>query len=274
MKLKQMERATFSPSSSGLFGLLLAVFVLGGSGQARHIWQYTKGGTQYRLEHCLRQPSDLVQCTFTIKNAHKDLRYAHRVQSARLISPKGVTAPLFSYKFADKVFLAGSKENIFVQKGLAYSLTLNFAHYPTNEISAFEIKGAGTQHNIIIGRKAVAQAPSHTAQTASQSATQTAQTTPRGRTKALPGLAKWRQNVEVGDGLYTALLHSCFVAQNAPQATCLVSLLPKRNQGNMMDDITTYKTLLMQIEGQKVIDGKVNVRVGDKVFRDVPIEAP
>lgn len=262
MKLKQMERATFSPSSSGLFGLLLAVFVLGGSGQARHIWQYTKGGTQYRLEHCLRQPSDLVQCTFTIKNAHKDLRYAHRAQSARLISPKGVTAPLFSYKFADKVFLAGSKENIFVQKGLAYSLKLNFAHYPANEISAFEIKGAGTQHNIIIGHKA----PS-----------QTAQTTPvrrRGRTKALPGLAKWRQNVEVGDGLYTALLHSCFVAQNAPQATCLVSLLPKRNQGNMMDDITTYKTLLMQIEGQKVIDGKVNVRVGDKVFRDVPIEAP
>lgn len=258
-----------------LFSVAVLAFFSQSKAEAETTWQYKNGGTFYNLQNCQRLLSKTLQCSFDIKNDQRDIIYAHQANSVVISSPTGKTAVLHSYEFAGQYYAASLGKNIKLKKSQTYNLKLNFIDFPENEISSLEIVGAGTNHNIIVGKSVGNNTNTEPSTLSIKSTTKTTNTSTRrtGRTRKLPD-SKWMHKVEVGDGLYTAIVHGCYKTSRPQFASCLVSLIPLRAEGSIMNQITVYPASLMKLDDQKILidSSTVDLRVGDQIFQNVPVK--
>lgn len=201
-------------------------------------------GSNFSLSHCTRADSSKVNCYFTVENPKQDDTLRLESDSAVIISPSGKEAGISALSINGNAWELFSWTT--VRKGIKYNLVMSFDNFSENTIKYMDFLG-----------KRLTDIP---VSTSSSSKT----------TNVLPGNSDIRQRLKIGDTNYIGIIHTCFAVSE--KATCLVSLMEDGTQGQILNNMTFYPSTLMQVTGLAVKDNKVDVPVGDAIFKGIAIK--
>lgn len=234
---------------------IMATTLLSTQASAQKIWKMDTG-VNFTLKSCQRLPDKTVECSFDAISTKGDVDMYVDKTDVFAITPKGKEVMASTLFLKDQKMSLSDENVVFtLRQGINYLVKYQFAGIEENAIKHLDLS-----YSLGIAVRTVRNSNIEIVDVSRSN------TAPAPR----PATPTTLKSVKVGDKTYNALVHNC-LSEGTGKATCYVSLLAPNDAGQTVNTTTLYAASLMKVAGQPVVGGKVNLTVGDTVFRDITV---